>query len=394
MSLELKRITPEVTAQEALQSGQRPSNSLNVKEKSKVGRFIAAHNAKKSSAQQVNVVQLVMNAERAKPQLSAAEIAAAVAAAGGGVEASNTKKFFKQMYQSLFSEDEDFLNRDLFIFAKSLTEKSVSLVDSSKTLSQEQKVLRKYLLAEIGEGNHRYGDLKPHLFKEYKSGISAEEKKVIQEAIAAYSVSARTSMTKVGLREFVKAFAVLSPQEDWDTSEIIRCFKSYGNLLDAPDFIGQMVKVKTAMTDLLKRENIRSRKAQNRKREIQIASRINAVDLLVKFYLINKKFLDICSSCALQSLPKVGALVENCYQLIVAVDLPGGMNAIIKNAVQVKAVGKPAKNIFISNFNRLVLQSDHFKNIYKNAQHRQNVVDGIAKNTRAYAVLSASVSND
>lgn len=389
MSFEIKKISQEVSTQEALQSGQRPQGVLSGKEKTKIGRFVEAHRSLKNAGEHPTVAQSIAAAERGKPQISAAEQAAAVASSGAGKKGNSSRKIFKQMYQALFSEDEAFLDRDLYLFSKSLKDRSISFIDSAPGLTRELKVLRKYLLAEIGESNSKTAGSDRKLFSGYKALISTADEAVIQDAIDAFSVSSTLPMSKIGRRDFVKAFAVIDAKEAEDTNDLIRCFKAYENLLEAPDFVPQMVTVKNALVDLLKRENINNRKTVNRTREHQIAARINAINFLIKTYLINKKFLDVCSRCALKSLPKLSSLIENCYQLIVGADLVGGLNAVIKNAVQVKADARPAKNIFISNYDRLVLQSDLLKSFYKNGQHRQHVVDGIAKNTRAYAVLSA-----
>ncbi|MCR2747239.1 hypothetical protein [Limnobacter parvus] len=388
MAVEVKGVPQVVTAQEALQSGQRPQNTLTTKEKSKVGRFVEAHRTSKTG-HQPDAVQQIRNAELGKPQISAAEQMAAVASSGRlNRPGSSSRKFFKQMYKVLFIDNEDFLNRDLLHFVKSLKQASSGFVESSSTLSQDQKTLRKYLLAEIGQNTDFLSQSDQRLLNAYKANLSAAEEDFIQQSIAAFKSAASQPMKRVSQREFVKAFAVMDTSEAETSNELARCFKLYAHLIDAPDFVSQMKMVRHGLIDLLKRENVKQKKGENRTREHQIASRINAINLLIKSHLINKKFLDVCNRSALKSLPKLSALVEHCYQIVVAIDLVAGVTALIKASAQVKGEGKQAKGVFIANFDRLVLQSDLYKDLYKNSAHRQHIVDAITKHAKAFAVLS------
>ncbi|WP_394673141.1 hypothetical protein [Limnobacter sp.] len=124
-----------------------------------------------------------------------------------------------------------------------------------------------------------------------------------------------------------------------------------------------------------------------------ILSRINQINLLIKAQGIHKKFLNCCTAAKLSGLPSLSNLLESCLQTVASAEVVTGLNSLVRIASAVSANNRPGKNIFITNYNRLVLKSDLLEDLYKNGSHRKQVTDGIDKNLKAAGVLSVGASH-
>lgn len=391
-SLNLTPVQTVVTPEEVARSGQSNAKTLSKSEKSKIAQQLAVKRGPSDSGASTSSTNAQNTRQsQASTQIDATEQANAVSLSatpnlqGGKGEASR----YKRIYQRLVSEDEKFYERDLLQFVKSLQDKARSEIDLNPQLSAEQKLLRKYLLAELGVGSELVNDDKFFL-ERFKSSLSADELSIIESAIAAFEASDSEVLSRASLRELVQSFSVISEKEASLLDDFLGCYKYYAHLIDRNDFLRQMEATRDVLVRIINRDRRNRRRSRNKIRDEKLGSRMAALSVLIKSYLIHQKFLKMCEGMGMKALPKTSALMDVTYQLVVGADLMGCFNGLVRQVMQIRADGSPAKNIFITNYSRLILQCQLYGHYYGNPQQVRQINDLIIRYTSAGAVLSAS----
>ncbi|VWX34786.1 conserved hypothetical protein [Limnobacter sp. 130] len=393
MAITIPPIVQEVTTAEALQSGALAKKQLSAVEQKKLNNFIRAHAQRNSSGEPpVEVTQ--KNRLEGKPQVTAEEQAIAVAARSReDAHAKRASEKYKEAYRVMFTSDMTFLSKDLISLNTAVKTKSKSLVDLAGNLRPEEKALRKFLLVSLlleepGLSKTEIKDLNT-----YKKSLNSEHGDFISGSISAFEVGKQSRLSQATLREFIKAYQTIEIQPHVDAPDILSLFKAIRNNVTKEDFSADMNKMRDGFINILSREKTQNPKKITAPRHYMILSRINQINLLIKAQGIHKKFLNCCTAAKLSGLPSLSNLLESCLQTVASAEVVTGLNSLVRIASAVSANNRPGKNIFITNYNRLVLKSDLLEDLYKNGSHRKQVTDGIDKNLKAAGVLSVGASH-
>ena len=399
-------ILSEVNTTEALQGGlaTRQTQTLNARQKSRVNEFIKAH-AKASEAATPTLDQNNLKAAQAQPQVSATEQAAAVASRGhSDIQAKKSPgSRFRTTYKLLYTSDKHFLEKDLRSFKESLQDGVKSLVDHAQHLNPQEKALRKWILAQIALENQALPESTKLLFHVESKKLLAQHGEYINSAIAFAEAGETLKLSKPKLKEFIRAYQLMEfesggPGQEVNSSELMTIFKSIKPVLDRPNYTQELVNMHNSFIGVLQREQTQNPAKVTSTRQHMVLSRIKQFGWLIRTTDLHQKFLKACSKAQVHALPKLGDLVEACLQTIIASDMYAGINSIVRMAGAVDAASQNPQNMFITNYNRLVLQNDLLKTMYRGNFHRKQVVDhmektvksaGILANTSQHSVLTA-----
>jgi len=380
-----------VTSQEAAQSGASSGNARKItsSQKTRIDRFIKAHlNNNASTTEQAATAAL------RKPQVSAEEQAAAVTLMGGArqlARRNNSKNV--DLYQALFTTDEDYLDMDLKYFQNSFSNKQPSLVDSMTNWSEPQKALRKFLLTEITLENK---GADPSLIKDVQktqSKLLADHGEYIQGSIAAVEVGQKLNLTRLMLKDFVRVYNILdATPSDGKTAELMHLFKMIRKSIEAGRGTVEMVNMCNNLYAVLKRERSQNPSKATSTRQYLILSRIKQLQTLTVIQSLHTTFLKTCQKANLYGLPKLAEIMQTCLQLTVSGDTIIGVNALIKMAAAVGAKKPGAQNMFIPYYSKSVLQSGLAGSLYKTDFHRKQVGDHLIKSLQASGILNTGPS--
>lgn len=387
-------ITPPVsvvTSQEAAQSGASTGHSRKItsSQKTRIDRFIKAHlNNNASAAEQAATAAL------RKPQVSAEEQASAVALMGGArqpVRRSNSKNI--DVYQALFTKDEDYLEMDLKYFQNSFSNKQPSLVDSMTNWAEPQKALRKFLLTAITLENK---GADPTLIKDVQktqSKLLVEHGEYIRGSIAAVEVGQKLNLTRLTLKDFVRVYNILDASpSDGKTAELMHLFKMIRKSIEAGHGTAEMVNMCNNLYAVLKRERSQNPSKATSTRQYLILSRIKQLQTLTVIQSLHTTFLKTCQKANLYGLPKLAELMHTCLQITAAGDTIIGVNSLMKIAGAVGTQKPGAQNMFIPYYSNAVLQSEPMGNLYKTDFHRKQVGDHIIKSMQSSGLLNTGSS--
>lgn len=393
MAITIPPIVQEVTTAEALQSGALAKKQLSAVEQKKLNNFIRAHAQRNSSGEPpVEVTQ--KNRLEGKPQVTAEEQAIAVASRSReDAHAKRASEKYKEAYRVMFTSDMTFLSKDLISLNTAVKTKSKSLVDLAGNLRPEEKALRKFLLVSLLLEEPSLSKTEIKDLNTYKKSLNSEHGDFISSSISAFEVGKQSRLSQATLREFIKAYQTIEIQPHVDAPDILSLFKAIRNNVTKEDFSADMNKMRDGFINILSREKTQNPKKITAPRHYMILSRINQINLLIKAQGIHKKFLNCCTAAKLSGLPSLSNLLESCLQTVASAEVVTGLNSLVKIASAVSANNRPGKNIFITNYNRLVLKNDLLEDLYKNGSHRKQVTDGIDKNLKAAGVLSVGASH-
>lgn len=394
MSEKITPIIAEVTNTEAAQSGQnrnRPTG-LSTSQKARVAKFVKAHSNQHAAATKSdkNIDQANKAAGLAKPQVSSDEQAQAIALRGLGRNQQSRRQLTPniQRYHALFTTDPLFLQKDMQSLEDSLRDKGLSLVDRSTRLSEPDKALRKYLLTEIILEEPNITPERKAIISQQRDYLKSQYGEAIEGKLNALDQGKKMHLKGIGLREFVRAYSLLElPQADNKGGEIFELFRSLKASMDKGKGTEELVRMHNGFVEVLKREKTQHPNRITTPRQQTILSRINQLNILIKGQSLHKQFLKGCEKAKVKSLPKLADLMETCLQITVSNDMFAGVSALVRSASAVEGLRKGSANMFLTNYNRQVLQSDLLHGLYKNNFHRKQVVDHLDKSMRTAGLL-------
>ena len=141
--------------------------------------------------------------------------------------------------------------------------------------------------------------------------------------------------------------------------------------------------------EILKREKSQQPNRVTTPRQHAILSRLNQLSAIIKTQSLHKQFIRCCEKAKIKSLPKVSDLMDVCLQITVSNDMFAGVSTLIRSASAVQGLRAGAANMFVTNYNRQVLQSKLLHGMYKNNFHRKQVVDHLDKSMRTGGLFIA-----
>lgn len=394
MNAKVTPVVAEVTNLEAAQSGQTRTNApgLNATQKSRVAKFVKAHSNQQASntGNEKSIDQRNKSVALGKPQVSAEEQAFAMNASGSNRKERSKKEISVNVgrYRALFTSDPLFLQRDMQSLEDSLRDKGLSLVDKATKLNDSDKALRKFLLTEIILEEPNLSPERKAIITQHRDYLKTEFGEMIQGKLSALSQGKYMKLGNISLREFVRAYSLLeAPQADNKGAEIMELFKSLKNSMEKGDGTEQLVRMHNGFVEVLKREKSQQPNRVTTPRQHAILSKLNQLSTLIKTQSLHKQFIKCCERAKIKSLPKATDLIDASLQIIVSNDMFAGVASLIRSANSVKGSRAGAANMFITNYNRQVLQSDLLRGLYKNNFHRKQVVDHLDKSMRTSGIF-------
>ncbi|HEY9661722.1 MAG TPA: hypothetical protein V6C65_24970, partial [Allocoleopsis sp.] len=145
---------------------------------------------------------------------------------------------------------------------------------------------------------------------------------------------------------------------------------------------------------LLSREITQSPTRITTPRHHIILSTINQINTLIKVQGLHHRFLDCCQKARLQGLPSLNNLLEACLQAVTSVEMLVGINTLVRMATVVSGSTGPSKNIFMTNYLRLVLKSNTLMNLFKSELYQKQFTDSLNKQLLASEILSIKASQN
>ena len=206
-------------------------------------------------------------------------------------------------------------------------------------------------------------------------------------------------MPAIKLRDFIRAYQMFEVEitdtnKDPRTSDLLDVFRSIiKKNMHSEDFTPEIVKMHNGFVEILTREKSQNPTKITSIRQHLILCRIQQMGLLIKTQALHKKFLNACDKANIFALPKLADLMEVCIQIVASPDVFTGINSIVRMASGVDSKRQAAQNIFMTNYNRLILQSDLLKNLYKNPFHKRQVIEHLDKTIKAAGILTAGVAH-
>lgn len=394
MSSRVQPITQEISVSEAQQGGAGSSKKLTPEQKKTINRFIGVHASKislpassESQAQGLNNIQV-----QSGPQVDAFEQATAVSARGRSEEVKavagrrsirSTK--LKAIYKILFTPDEAFLEKDMASLAHALRSKSKCLADDAHGLTDIERKLRKYLLSKLIRTDDP--DVQTAAF-EFAARFEQEHASLLEATQSAYDAGKSQRLHGISLKEYIKAFQIAEIQPTEPSTHILNLFRAVRKMVADNNLIAGLIRMKNDFVTVLNREKSQSPTRLTTPRQHLLLSRINQLNLLIKACHLHAKFLTCCRKAKIENLPKMGELIESCLQAVSSSDLISGINGLVRLAQNVKSTNTPAKNIFITNYLRMVLQSIQLKALYPTNFQKRQILDGINKNMTVNGILA------
>mgnify|MGYP006143623845 FL=1 len=396
MNAKITPVVAEVTHTEALQSGQNSNkaHSLSATQKSRVARFVKAHSNQHAAdaRNDKNIDQSNRASALAKPQVSAEEQAFAMSSRGLTRDNLPKQKVSPNVrrYQTMFTSDPLFLQKDMQSFEDSLRDKGLSLIDRSTKLNDQDKALRKYLLTEIILEEPNITPERKAIISQQRDYIKNEHGESILGKLSALDQAQSMNLSNISVREFVRAYSLLElPQADNKNAEIVELFKSIKPSMDKGNGTEQLVAMHNNFVEILKREKSQQPNRVTTPRQHAILSRLNQLSAIIKTQSLHKQFIRCCEKAKIKSLPKVSDLMDVCLQITVSNDMFAGVSTLIRSASAVQGLRAGAANMFVTNYNRQVLQSKLLHGMYKNNFHRKQVVDHLDKSMRTGGLFIA-----
>ena len=395
MNTRVNPVIAEVTNLEAAQSGQNRSNTqgLSAAQKSRVARFVKAHSSQQATnpaKTETGVDQGNKSAALAKPQVSAEEQNQTMSARGLTRDQLPKREVTLNMrrYQALFTSDPLFLQKDMQSLEDSLRDKGLSLVDRATKLDNTDKILRKFLLTEIILEEPDISPERKAIIGNHRDYLKSEYGEQIQGKLSAFDQGKAMKLSNISLREFVRAYSLLElPQNDNKGSEIMELFKSLKPSMEKGNGTEQLVRMHNGFVEVLKREKSQQPTRVTTPRQYAILSKLNQLTTLIKAQSLHKQFINCCEKAKIKSLPKATDLIDACLQITVSNDMFSGVSALMRAASSVKGVRAGSANMFLTNYNRQVLQSELLRGLYKNNFHRKQVVDHLDKSMRTGGIF-------
>ncbi len=291
-------------------------------------------------------------------------------------------------YQAMFTSDPLFLQKDIESFEASLRKKSPSLIDRSTKLSDQDKILRKFLLAEIILEDPSITPETRVLVGKHRDYLKNVHGEAILGKLSAIDQGHDMKLSNVSLREFVRAYSLIElPESEKKNAEILELFKHVKASIDKGDGTEQLVEMHNNFVEILKREKSQYPNRITTPRQHAILSRLSELSTIIKAQSLHKQFLSCCEKAKIKSLPKVSELMDACLQITVSNDLFAGVSALIRSASSVQGLRVGASNMFLTNYNRQILQSKLLHGMYKNNFHRKQVVDHLEKSMRTSGLM-------
>lgn len=387
----------EVTAAEALQGGNPADKKASPKELKKVSDFIKAHQLKQTSTLVNNdqPLEFVENKGVVQdgPQVDANEQATATASKGFETsKKSSTKTETRkliQVYNLLFSQDEEFLDRDLSSWKNFFTRKSQPLVDLATTLSIQDKALRKYLLTSLLLSDAENKNISNELNNTLKT-ILANHGDYITSTLEAFGQGRLGKLNDVTLREYIKAYQIMETTIPDEAPDIFNFFKAIRKEIGLNNFQAAMRRMLKEYSRLIVREKDTGSKRASVRRQHILLSRIQQLRILLAVYIVHEAFMKCCEKANLKNLPVLGALMEACLQAITTSEILAGVNTLIRFAASVKTSGDHGPNQFIAAYQKMVLQYELVLKLFPDASQQRQVNDHLKRNTKKNAVLGAT----
>jgi hypothetical protein len=398
MAVHIAPIVQEVTTHEALQSGGNAKRELTPLEQKKINAFIQAH-AQTQQTQPTAPTQIDKNVNAAlngKPQVSAEEQAAAVALKGATRDAQKRPSDkYRKIYQVLFTADTNFLAKDIDSLRHAVNTKGKCLVDLATNLNPQEKALRKYVLVQIALAQDDLSTTETKVLTDYKKLILSipEHNHFISNSLHTFSIAKQTNLGKATLKEFIRGYQTQEIQPQETSPEILALLRAIKKNTTQEDLSKSMQKMRESFIALLSREKSQNPTKVTSPRHHLILSRINQITILIKAEKIHARFLECCEKAKLQKLPSLNSLLEVGLQAVASNEPISAVNAITRAAAAVTAENKPAKNIFITLYNRFVLKSDLMKDVFKTNKYRRQFIDGLDQNIKAGGILAIGADN-
>ncbi|HEX5487293.1 MAG TPA: hypothetical protein VFX23_15000 [Limnobacter sp.] len=390
-------IVQEVTSTEALQSGLQGKRELSPAEKEKVNRFIQAHvKVDQDKAPEEIDGQKSTTAPIGDAQVSAEEQASAVVLRGIARRIKKTKTSKNiRLYKLLYTRDPSFLDKDMQFFKRHLSNKSKTLVDLSTNLSAREKGLRHFLLASIFLEQDDLDKSEIGAAQSFKNSVYSEFKEFIDGTLSAFETGLVKKMPGASLQEFIKGYGLMEFKPDSTNNNLLNLFKQLKkNAGNDEKFKSAMTSMRDGFIALLSREITQSPTRITTPRHHIILSTINQINTLIKVQGLHHRFLDCCQKARLQGLPSLNNLLEACLQAVTSVEMLVGINTLVRMATVVSGSTGPSKNIFMTNYLRLVLKSNTLMNLFKSELYQKQFTDSLNKQLLASEILSIKASQN
>ncbi|HEX4878576.1 MAG TPA: hypothetical protein VFV39_01920 [Limnobacter sp.] len=396
-------LVQDVSTTEALQGGLATTQrTLTQKQSERVQKFIAAHVKPDTGV----AAQLSKGESPTHPhavagaQVSAEEQQQAVLARGGRTSFKRTTKTgtqskFQLLYQTIFTSDDVFFQRDLQAEVSAVRRRSKSLVDIATKLSPQEKTLRRYLLLEhalsgvdVTLPETEQADVRVALNK-----LIASHGEYIAGTIGAYEVGKAKRLQGPGLREFIKGYQFLDEQSGMISAVGLHpLYKSIKPILIAEKkAIQKLTDMQKGFVEVLVREKTQRPSRATSPRHHLMLTKIKQLGLLIAVHQDHASFLAWAKK-SMRNLPDEIELTELSLQLVSTKETLPAVNTLVRFASAVESDQLPARNAFAANYRRWLLEGKNMQSLFVNPEHQVSVIKQINQNMAAGAILSISAS--
>lgn len=373
--------------------GASSNTGLSKESVKKAEAFVRAHRQNRSQSGEV-AAEVSQQRSTATTQVDAREQAEAVARRGRTDETEGNPGGLKSrvLYKKLISTDERYLQRDLDSLLNALRSQSKSLVDGANGLTPDQKVIRKYLLCEIGLADSGVDLSGRALLRQLKSQLLNSNGELIKRGLMYVNEASELGFRPVQLRELVKAFRSLEADSEGTFTSLMELFKMVRGCPDAKTFIAELGRLRATLDVVIDKEKTLGSRSSNNPRISHLETRAHQIGLLIRLRKLHERFLTVCTNAQFTSLPSASDLIMGCLNLVSSGQPMEATNQVVKMAAGVKGAGLHVRNSFITNYGLLVLNHDMVVELFRNGLHKQQVVDVLLRNVRAAGILSAGGS--
>lgn len=373
--------------------GASSNTGLSKESAKKAEAFVRAH---RQARQQAGEPPIGANQQRsnATTQVDAREQAEAVARKGRTDIVDDLPGISKSrsLYKKLISTDERYLRRDLDSLVNALRTQSKSLVDSAGNLTPDQKVIRKYLLCDIGLSEPGLDSGTRALLRQLKSQLMTLHEDLIKRGLMYVNEASELGFRRVQLRELVKAFRSLETNSEGTFASLMELFRMVRGYSDAKTFIAELGRLRATLDVVIDKEKTLGSRSSNNLRISHLETRAHQIGLLIRLRKLHERFLEVCTRAQFTSLPSASDLIMGCLNLVSSGQPMEATNQVVKMAAGVKGAGTHSRNTFITNYGLLVLNHDMVLELFRNGLHKQQVVDVLLRNVRSAGILSAGGS--
>nr|WP_294887209.1 hypothetical protein [uncultured Limnobacter sp.] len=385
----------QVSATELLQAGANTRRNISADEQKKINRFIQANALKQSPVVRESSTTPLANSA-GQPQVDAKEQANSTALRGAAKKSSKRDETLsRKAYSTVFSSDEYFLEQDVQSLRKSLQNGSGSLIDLSSRMTQEQRALRKYLVATIAMEQPDIDPKSRQLLKKIIQQQLESNGSHIASTLEAVKLGSVLPLKTISLREFVKAYQLSNVEPQPGNSEILGMFMALKRNMAMDQFLVDLRTMRKSLVALLKREKTQTPSQVTATRQHLLVSRIRQLDKIHIILTIHQKFLSFCQKSNLENLPTAPKMAEEMLRAVSSPEVLAGINGLIKIAAGItqsrnaKVKNPSYKNMMIACYQRLVLQHEIVQGLYPSVGHRAQILDGLNKQVKANGILAA-----